>query len=561
MNKRTRWTALKESVFGVPKTPIIIKYNTTPVLGVVQQGYTIFVTSPSFLEMVNVYNSDSVLKEAIDDFADQVVMTGFFTKMNKDYTLVLNGKTAKEFIDEWNESNDMQEKVDQIATEVYAYGNSIWQLTPEDGFSNVPIEAIWRALPIDPKVALQSKYNLQLTPMYNSMVINFGEFIHFRTHVKSVGHTYSGSAPFGIGLVSPMLARPTSQDGTIIAPSIYEMRLALRTDLMEGFKKFSFGNSVYCFPGMNNDDFAASGLADLISGMSSTGNRIATNADGKILLEVPERTQSYDAFIKRMSDEFLMSIADPSLKMGLEMGFTKSTAETGMALYKYKIEAMRRIIAYQLEKIWEQILTTSGYDGKAADIHMVFGQETTEYTMQDLFSAVDKSCITPNEFRDIAIKYFKWEISGQIKNGEQPKGQVEQAQALQVLSQSKDVSKDEPKAPVKEADVPPSIQVVELSDAIARYNKDLTTIYIDPSVDKKYYTPLIAHEIYEYNLEFGPIKMPLQEAESRTSRFTEFICQQNNINIDEYNAKMIECMKIIEARSPRPINPSDVVKR
>ena len=78
---------------------------------------------------------------------------------------------------------------------------------------------------------------------------------------------------------------------------------------------------------MSNEDFEAvdangKTLSDKVANMSPTGNRIITNTNVKIALEVPERTQSYDAFIKDQRDEFFMSLADPSLKLGLEQGFT-----------------------------------------------------------------------------------------------------------------------------------------------------------------------------------------------------------------------------------------------
>ena len=549
--QRTRWTALKESVFGVSEhNPILVKYNKTPVLGIVQQGYTIFVTNPSFAEQVNVYNSDSVLKEAIDDFAEQVVMTGFFLTMNPKYTLVLNGKTAKAFIEDWNRSNSMQEKAKQIAIELQAYGNSFWQVTPEEGYTNIPVEAIWRALPVDPKIALQNRYNVQLTPMYGAVTIPMDEFIHFRTHVKSVGHSYSGSAPFGIGLISPMLARPTTQDGSIIAPSIYEMRLALRTDLMEGFKKFSFGNSVYSFPGLSNDDFAASGLADLISGMASTGNRIATNAECKISLEVPERTQSYDEFIKRMSDEFMMSIADPALKMGLEMGFTKSTAIAGMELFKYKIESMRRIIASQFEELWSEILDNSGYDGKEAKISMVFGQETTEYVMPDVFSAVDRKIISADEARVILQKYFKWEISGPA-----PKPIVSTGNS----GTSTPAAKTENLASVRgtmatEAEIP-DIVIVELSNGIAGYNKEGTKIFIDPLVPEWMHKPLIAHEVYEIGmLELG---YTYEKAHAMAVEYEKVVAEKIGLDWSKYDSEFKSLLPKIKARASK--NPEDMV--
>jgi len=177
---------------------------------------------------------------------------------------------------------------------------------------------------------------------------------------------------------------------------------------------------------MSNEDFKApqengKTLAENMANMSSTGNRIVTNTDVKVELEVPERTQSYDQFIKQMRDEFFMALADPSLKLGLEEGFTKATSVTASDIYKFKIATMRRIIKEHFEDLFEQILDKMGYDGRLANIQLNFGpEETAAYEVKEIWDAVKNKVITPNEARKLLSKYKKWDINGNIEGGDKP---------------------------------------------------------------------------------------------------------------------------------------------
>jgi len=409
----SRWQALKEAILGVPKAPEIVKPTDVAVLGAVEQSYGIYQV-PSFREMVTCFWDDPLLKEAVTMFAEQVVATGVFYTSNPKYKLVLNGKTALDIIKEWADDNNIDTKLLEIAIELKAFGNSLWRLDPELGFIKIPIEAIWHAVRVDSETPLQEKYNIQLVPIYGGKVIPWSEFIHFRVGVTGY------HAPFGQGVVYSLLSKPIDSKGNI-APSIYDIRLSTRSSLNEGFRKFSFGNELWVFEGMSNEDFETSQIGAKIAGMSSTGNRIATNAKGQIHLAVPERTQSYDEFIKHMRDEFFMALADPSLKLGLEEGFTKATSVTASEVYKYKIATMRRTIKQHFEDLFKQILDKLGYDGREARVEMNFGpEETPEYAVKDIFDAVKTGIILKNEARKLLSRYHKWDIEGDIKGGEEP---------------------------------------------------------------------------------------------------------------------------------------------
>jgi len=395
---------LKESLFGVPKESIPqVKATGKAVLGTVEQTFGIY-EIPSFKDQVTTFWNDPILREGVIMLSEQVVSTGYYLTANPSYNLKINGKTALDTIKEWCEENNIDTKLLEIAIELRAFGNSFWRIDEQYGFQKIPIESVWRAVPIDSVTPLQVKYNIQLVPIYGSKIINWGEFIHFRINITGY------RAPLGMGVIYSLLTKPVDSEGAI-APSIYDIRLQMRRSLHEGFRKFSFGNVWIGVPNLSNEDFEAQGLAPKVANMKSTGNRIITNSDVKVQLEVPQRTESYDKFIEAMNNEFFMALADPSLKLGLEKGFTKSTAVVASEFYKNKIANLRKCIKETFEDLFKQILEKMGYDGVKAEVRMHFGpEETPKYEPKDIFNAVQLKIIDIPEARRLLSKYLKWDL-------------------------------------------------------------------------------------------------------------------------------------------------------
>jgi hypothetical protein len=180
--------------------------------------------------------------------------------------------------------------------------------------------------------------------------------------------------------------------------------------MKEGFEKFSFGNELWTFEGLSEDKIEE--LGNQITQMNSTGQRVVTNVKGDIKLAVPQRTQSYDSWIESCRNEFLMALANPSLKLGLEEGFTKATAYTASDLFKYKVASVRRIVKRQIESLWSQILEKMGFDSEKANVKLMFASEDVTYTLTDVFSAVDKGIISKEEARTILKQFAKWRLEG-----------------------------------------------------------------------------------------------------------------------------------------------------
>jgi len=550
MNERTRKTALKEAIFGVPKKDTEIKQTTTAVLGVVEQNYGIY-QLPSFREQVTTLWNDPLLKEAVTMFSEQVMATGFFLTSNPNYTLSLSGKTALEVITEWCDKNNIDIKLMEICIELKAFGNSLWRITNE-GFVKVPIEAIWHAVRVAPDVPLQVKYNLQLVPVYGGVVLNWGQFIHFRVGVTGY------HAPFGQGVMYGLLAKPTDSNGNV-SPSIYDIRLSMRGSLNEGFKKFSFGNELWMFEGMSNEDFESQKIGERIATMSSTGNRIATNSKGKIEIAVPERTQSYDEFIKQMRDEFMMSLADPSLKLGLEQGFTKATSVTASDIYTYKIATMRRTIKQNLEDLFKQILDNLGYDGVEAKVELNFGpDEAPDYAIADIFTAVKDGIILKDEARHLLSTYHKWDIQGDIEGGDKPVDN--KPKVPKVVGKDGGPAK---KVNVESTTIPEPIPIapqcivkkVELPEGIAGYNRDFSIVYEDVLVPEWMDKPLLAHEAFEYQaIRAGK---SYEEAHRLATQYEKTICASLNIKWESYDAEYKSLLPKIKARGSE--GPEDLV--
>lgn len=421
-----RLSKLREAIFGAPK-PSEIREGAM-VISTTAQAIGVRV-STSFANQLKVFNEDPVIKESILQSAYQIVSTGFFTTYNEKYTFDLPRsatdparRTAKDVIDEWCKQNNLDEKLAQIAIEMIAFGNSFWNITA-NGFTNIPIESIDHAIAVEKSTPIREKYNLQLTAQYESKVLKYGEFLHFPINAI-------GNSPMGAGIILGLIATPASVDGVEI-PSLYEIRKAVRASMKEGFTKFSFGNELWSFEGYptgtpKDGETAATGifaLGDSLRDMPSTGKRIATNVAGDIKLALPQRTQSYDRWIEQIDNEFLMALGNPSLKLGLEQGFTKATAEAAKDLYEMKLSAIKRVIKRLIEGVWAKVLDKSGFDGKKADMRLNFGTQEVEYTTADVLAYTNARIITPEEARHILLKNMKWDISEKAPSALTPQGE------------------------------------------------------------------------------------------------------------------------------------------
>lgn len=394
---------LKEGFFPTPRTI----GDGTAVLGTVEQSYGVRLKT-NLKDQLMVFNEDPVIKESVLQFAQQVISTGIFTTGDKYPTKLPNphgadGKaqwTAQECINYWNKINNLDGKILTIAVELVAFGNSFWNIV--DGFNYIPIEAIDYAKPSSKTVPIRDKYDVELTGVYGSKTLRHDDFVHFCS-------TRIGTAPLGTGILYSLIQIPSASVLTgMPVPSIYELRKSMRASMKEGFEKFSFANELWSFEGLS--DTKIKEVGEKLTKMTSTGQRIATNVPGSIQIAIPQRTATYDAWIKAMGDEFLMALANPSLKLGLEMGFTKATAEAATEMFASKIESMRREIRRQIESLWEQILRSAGFDSEKANIKLHFGSPEVEYETDDIWKAVEDQVITIEEARGILRESMKWRL-------------------------------------------------------------------------------------------------------------------------------------------------------
>lgn len=376
-------------------------------------------------------------------------------------------------------------------------------------------------------------------------------------------------------------------DGTT-CPSVYDVRLSMRASLDEGFRKFSFGNVWVSVEGLPEDKIDE--LGKQVADMKSTGNRILTNLPTKINLEIPTRTEAYDKFIENMRNEFYMSLGDPTIKLGLEMGYTKATSETAADLYKFKVSTFRQCIKHHLENLFVQILDKLGYDGRQANVQMNFERvETPQYESKEIFEAVKDKIITRNEARKLLSKYAKWDITGDIEGGDKPvetKPQIpftpkEEGVALIIHEKNREktinqlidglteeeldslvkVILEKIKARQKKESIKPEedvVEVRELSDALAGYNEG-GKIYIDPLALANGYPKelLVAHEKFEWNLVVK-FNMPYEKAHLLATEYEHQLANQLGMDWNEITNLYEHILPLIEARGST--DPNDLVR-
>jgi hypothetical protein len=103
-----------------------------------------------------------------------------------------------------------------------------------------------------------------------------------------------------------------------------------------------------------------------------------------------------------------------------------------------------------------------------------------------------------------------------------------------------------------------TVEIVELTDALARYNRDLSRIYMDPLVPIEFYKPIIAHEIFEY-LHEEILKDSYAKSEKIATKLENEIVMALGMNPKVYEKKCTELLAIITKRTGVE-NPSDVVQ-
>jgi len=429
--------------FGSPKAPFKIEVLNTPIRGIVQQSYGIYVI-PSFQQLITVQRQDPLLNEAIVMMAEQIMGADFYCTVDKDAALA---DKYLEYINQWNEKNDLREKLLDGAGQLYGHGNFVVRLDAKFGLSIVPLEAIWHAVPVgtsplapdgtrtqdaDP---LQEAYDIELHPTYqtegSTKILKWNQFYHFRKNVLGAGWQYSSSNPFGLGFVAGMIACPVDSKGNI-SPSYLDIRYGLRTASFVATMKFAVGTMYIGFPNMSNEDFEAQEVVESIKKMSPYGGKFITNADVKVDLALPAKSESYQPWIEQMENEINAVMAVPSISLGSQEGKTnKSTAFTREKIFEFKVDAYRRVLSSGMEKIWSTVLDHAFGEGSGAKakISMIFGKNTGDYTLEGVIAMVGANICSPEQARYICEKYFKYEFVGPDPKP-LPQGQQPQAGAM-----------------------------------------------------------------------------------------------------------------------------------
>lgn len=397
---------IRESLFGVPEKEPVRKSVT--VTAKVKQSYGVRL-STDFKTQVKIFNEDPVIKESILQMAEQVASGGgFFVTGNEDYngTLPVEGEnmTALEYINWWNEKNSLDRVFLQASISLIAFGNYFSNIT--HGLKEIQIEAIDKAKSRTKLTAVEHEYDLVTTYEYGNKKLPHGSFLHFKT--GTIGH-----APFGSGIIIGLIAAP--DDGT---PSLYAVRKTFRKSMEKGFRVFSFGNIFMFMDGMTETQCAA--FKTQLEGMNETGEYIVSNVPGNLQLSVPQRTQTYDAWIKQVDKEFYQAL---SSGVTPETEYTtKATAEAIRETFRYKIQSLRRVLKRTIEAHWRTVLEEVGFNGHKAGLRLHFGSEEVEYEVNDIFTAVGAGIINVEEARDLLREYIKWKIPKEmpIDDSEEP---------------------------------------------------------------------------------------------------------------------------------------------
>lgn len=405
---------------ATPK-PKYVKVAINQVKDVVKQAVGVY-QIPSFDSLLKVFNSDQVLRDGIFDFADEVVSSDIFVTVDKDYTFTVNSLTAQDVLNKWVADNHIFDFIRVAAGEVWAFGNSFGRFSNSGGgMSRIPLEAGWHMVPTSTDLMgppIQEKYHLQLTPIYSCEFIDSDSLIHFR--LNALGRM----EPFGIGIIQGITARPQLSDGTTI-PSPLDLRYIKRQVLAVGMTKWAQSNSYIFVPELPEDEVDE--LSEKFEKMSPYGNRLIINKEGKIQLELPERSDGYNEMIESMDSEFLAVIAPwEKLGLGSRQTYTKSTASQQGKVLDRRLNAVRNVFITAFRDIFISILKSAGFD-KPENAHAELGfseEESPAPTVGDLILLVSNGVIVPNECRQLLRENQKLNIQGDVDGGDKPRQQM-----------------------------------------------------------------------------------------------------------------------------------------
>lgn len=107
----------------------------------------------------------------------------------------------------------------------------------------------------------------------------------------------------------------------------------------------------------------------------------------------------------------------------------------------------------------------------------------------------------------------------------------------------------------------PKIVIQPLPDYVARINKEGTIVYIDPSAPRKIHRPLVFHEMATWIMIFVfGFKAADIENDPDHEHIEETVEKLDGIDDPWYDKTVADCMRVIDAREPKPDLPADCLK-
>lgn len=437
--KSLKETSVGRLIFGIPD-PEQLKKGTVIINRVKQLTWVR--PAETFKTQIAVFDEDALVRQACLRQAAEVIGAGFFTQIAEDYKVRLPSPVegikdwnAKEAIDYFNRINRIDERLITVAIEMVAHGNSFWHIV--NGIKPIRLEGVNYATARDKNIPIKDEYDIQLTSNYGNKKLMWGSFVHFRSNVTT------GSLPFGQGIIISLLKNYswTNGDGeNVESPTPLVLRHSTRRAMMMGFEKFSFGNEMWIFPEASDPQITE--LNKKVKDMNQTGERVVTNTKGDIKLAIPQRTTSYDQWLKATQAEFNSLLEDPALKIHTETIFAKATAEEETKLFQKKILAMQRAIKREVEALWFKCLQEWGFNPFEAKARMNFGiPEIPEYKIDDILKASqgDRPVISVDEARQM-LKESRWKIvEGQTPKEKTPEKPVQTKSLKETKSETQTV--------------------------------------------------------------------------------------------------------------------------
>lgn len=361
----------------------------------------------AFSDLIEYYEKDSAVCDAIDFMAEACVGVGYYTTAD---TL-----RAKNIVDDFAEDVNLDGLLLTGAKEVIAYGNSFWEKIEPNYLENLkilPLSAFKTNFVVRDNFGNITGYVQTVGGQTNPFDPH--ELIHWKWNVvdcraegRGLLHSLAEERKYRV-----KLGDGTTRTFTI--PPLLDIKWRMEDDMRKIFHHY-LPRSAWVFP--DAPDEWTTSKASVIQKMVA-GERIVANRDLKILTESIDPRARFEAFITHFDNQLINGLQTPIIKLFTTPGFTEASAKVVEAQFNRKVACFQRFVKRIVEReIFKPVVEQAGLNWGRANVRLHWGmEERPEFDIKHIIELAKLSAetgiqyIRPEEVRNMLQK-IGWELT------------------------------------------------------------------------------------------------------------------------------------------------------